>query len=201
MSSTVLATPKIILTEEALVHFQGLISKEQVNGMGLRIFVAQPGSAHADVGICFCPPNEQNDTDVPMDFDGFTLYVDSDSIPYLEDANIDYQSEGFSSQLAITAPKLKPEAPTEENSLVEKVEWALTNQINPNLASHGGFVSLVEVTDSNEVILRFGGGCHGCGMADVTLKEGIEVTLKELYSEITAVKDITDHSDGENPYY
>ena len=68
-------------------------------------------------------------------------------------------------------------------------------------ASHGGEVSLIEFNDKSEVILQFGGGCQGCGMIDVTLKDGIEKTLVDQLPEITAVKDITDHSQNENAYY
>ena len=66
---------------------------------------------------------------------------------------------------------------------------------------NGGFVKLVEITGDNAVVLQFGGGCHGCGMADVTLKQGIEQTLKRQIPEITAVLDATDHQSGTNPYY
>ncbi len=77
----------------------------------------------------------------------------------------------------------------------------LDAEINPRLAAHGGRVSLVEVTEACEVVLQFGGGCHGCGMVDMTLKEGIEKSLKEQIPEVTGVLDATDHSTGENPYY
>lgn len=197
----VIALPEISITESAEQHFGNLIRNEGIEGMGLRIFVAGAGTPHADVGICFCPPDERVETDLSMELDSFTLYIAQDSTAYLEEARIDYVEEGFSSQLTITAPKLKPQNPADDADLAQKVEWAINNQINPNLAAHGGFVSLVEITDDNAVVLRFGGGCHGCGMVDVTLKEGIEKNLKELYPEITAVKDITDHSNGENPYY
>ena len=79
--------------------------------------------------------------------------------------------------------------------------WLLETEITPALASPGGRVALVEVTDAKEVILQFGGGCHGCGMADVTLKQGIEQTITRHIPEITAVKDATDHQSGTNPYY
>ena len=69
------------------------------------------------------------------------------------------------------------------------------------LASHGGEVSLVEFTEDSDVILQFGGGCQGCGMVDVTLKEGIEKTLTEKVPELKGVRDITDHSNNENAYY
>ncbi|HRE32446.1 MAG TPA: NifU family protein, partial [Candidatus Berkiella sp.] len=96
---------------------------------------------------------------------------------------------------------LRGAKPEEDSTLAERVNYILNNEINPNLASHGGRVSLVEITPNNEVVLRFGGGCHGCGMADVTLKQGIEKTLMSQLPEVTAVIDVTDHSMGENPYY
>ena len=69
------------------------------------------------------------------------------------------------------------------------------------LESHGGEVSLVEFNDKKEAVLQFGGGCQGCGMVDVTLKDGIEKTLIEQIPEIESVKDLTDHSIDDNAYY
>ena len=69
------------------------------------------------------------------------------------------------------------------------------------LVSHGGEVSLVDFNDNNEAVLQFGGGCQGCGMVDVTLKDGIEKTLIEQIPEIKSVKDLTDHSIDDNAYY
>ena len=89
-----------------------------------------------------------------------------------------------------------------ENSTIEdKINFILYNEINPMLASHGGEVSLVEFTEDSDVILQFGGGCQGCGMIDVTLKDGIETTLIEQIPEIRSVKDTTDHSINEIAYY
>jgi Fe/S biogenesis protein NfuA len=85
--------------------------------------------------------------------------------------------------------------------LDEKIAWVLEAEINPGLASHGGMVSLEQITEATEVVLRFGGGCQGCGMVSVTLQEGIEKTLKEYFPEITAIIDATVHDEGENPYY
>jgi Fe/S biogenesis protein NfuA len=62
-------------------------------------------------------------------------------------------------------------------------------------------VSIEQITAENAVVLRFGGGCHGCGMVDVTLREGVEVTLRQRVPEVTAVIDATDHDSGSNPYY
>lgn len=200
MSVAATVSPKITITESALAHFSYLIEKEETPGMGLRIFVDQPGTPTADVSISFCPPGEHRAGDIPLPQDNFTLYVERLSVNYLEDAQIDYKKDNLGGQLAISAPNLRLK-PSLESDLSERVNYLLQTEVNPNLASHGGMVTLVEITPKNEVVLRFGGGCHGCGMVDVTLKQGIEKTLMSQIPEITAVLDMTDHSQGENPYY
>ena len=89
----------------------------------------------------------------------------------------------------------------EDSSIEEKINYYLYSEINPSLASHGGEVSLVEVIDSSKAVLRFGGGCQGCGMVDLTLKNGVEKTLKDNIPEITEIVDSTDHSFKDNAFY
>jgi Fe-S cluster biogenesis protein NfuA len=91
----------------------------------------------------------------------------------------------------------KPGLDSEEGVAVQKV---LDEQINPGVAGHGGHISLVDVTD-NIAFIRLEGGCQGCGMADVTLKQGVEVAILDAVPTITAVMDTTDHGDGKNPYF
>jgi Fe/S biogenesis protein NfuA len=86
------------------------------------------------------------------------------------------------------------------DELMTKVQALIDSTINPAVAGHGGFVQLVEVKD-NKVYLQMGGGCQGCGAADVTLKAGIERLIKEELPEIEEVLDSTDHASGTNPYY
>jgi Fe/S biogenesis protein NfuA len=69
------------------------------------------------------------------------------------------------------------------------------------VAAHGGFVQLVEVQDNNDILLRFGGGCHGCSSSSATLKYGIETRLREKFPDIGEIVDATDHSTGANPYF
>jgi Fe/S biogenesis protein NfuA len=88
----------------------------------------------------------------------------------------------------------------EDSPISEQINYYLQTEINPGLASHGGQVSFVDI-DEGIVILRFGGGCQGCGQADVTLKEGIEKTLLERIPGLKGVRDVTDHSNRENAYY
>ena len=86
------------------------------------------------------------------------------------------------------------------DELMTKVQELIDSTINPAVAGHGGFVQLVDVKD-NKVYLQMGGGCQGCGAADVTLKAGIERLIKEELPEIEEVLDATDHGSGTNPYY
>ena len=86
------------------------------------------------------------------------------------------------------------------DELREKIQKALDEIINPGVAAHGGHVTLLDVKD-NKVYLQLGGGCQGCGMADVTLKQGIETTLREEVSPDLELVDTTDHASGTNPYY
>src|SRR5690606_3167998 len=148
----------------------------------------------------FAEPRDLHGDEWAIDCEGFTLWLDADSTGYLDGAEIDYLAQATGGQLQIRAPKIKGEAPRESASIVERVRWLVEHEINPQLAQHGGHVSLQEVTGDGVVVLRFGGGCRGCGMADVTLKQGIERTLMEKVPGVTAVRDATDHDTGSAPY-
>ena len=159
-----------------------------------------PGTAKADVRLEFAEATELQGDEWAIDCEGFTLWLDAASVQYLDGAEIDYAQLPTGGQLQIRAPKIKGVVPGESASLVERVRWTVEHEINPQLAQHGGHVAVQEVTAEGVVVLRFGGGCHGCGMADVTLKQGIEKTLLEKVPGVTAVRDATDHATGDAPY-
>jgi Fe/S biogenesis protein NfuA len=191
----------IEITEGAQAYFNHLIGQQDEPGLGLRISVNHPGTPGAGCDLQFCPEGENRDDDRLVEFEGFNLYVAANSEKWLKDASIDFEQDSTGGQLTIKAPGIKGSEPSPDAGMEERVSWILTTEINPSLASHGGRVSLVEITEECEVVLQFGGGCHGCGMADVTLKEGIEQTLRRRIPEITAVVDATDHRSGTNPFY
>lgn len=190
----------INISDTAQQHFRKLIEREALDGLGVRLSAVNPGKPNADARLEFAEPRDLRGDEWAVDCEGFTLYIDGDSVPWLDGAEIDYVQQGANSQLQIKAPKIKGLAPAESASLVERVRWVVENEINPQLAQHKGRVSVQEVTAAGEVFLRFGGGCHGCGLVDVTLKQGIEKTLVARVPGITAVRDATDHSNGEAPY-
>ena len=95
---------------------------------------------------------------------------------------------------------LRSDGEQEEDSRIRaKIQDLLDTAINPAVAGHGGVVSLVDVRDKM-VYLQMGGGCQGCGMADVTLKQGIETMIREELPEVADIIDVTDHAAGESPY-
>ena len=190
----------LTVTPTARDYFAKLL-EEQPEGTQLRLSTRNAGTPAADVTLNFCPSGGQRADDEAVDCGVFTLFVSDESREALDGAMIDFETNATGGELSIRAPGLKGQAPDEDAPLHERVSWVLESRINPMVASHGGVVSLVDVTEEKDVILRFGGGCHGCGMVDVTLKQGIETQLRELVPEIRNVTDDTDHATGENPYY
>ncbi len=190
----------LTVTESAREYFSRLLS-DQPESTGLRLQAVRPGTPEADCELNYCTPEDALPTDEAVDCERFVLYVDGASRNWLEDAAIDFETDETGGQLTIKAPGLKGQRPGDDAPLADRVQWVLDARINPMVASHGGQVFLVDITDDHDVVLQFGGGCHGCGMVDVTLKQGVETTLKSEVPEVRGVRDVTDHSTGENPYF
>ena len=191
----------ITISESAQAHFRKLLEKQAEN-TNIRVFVMNPGTPNAECGVSYCPPDAVEPEDSRQPFDGFDAIIDPNSAPFLEEAAIDFISDQMGSQLTLKAPNAKTRKVDDNASLAERVEYVLQSQVNPSLAAHGGRVTLTEITDDGVAILQFGGGCNGCSMVDVTLKEGIEKQLLELFpGELTGAKDATEHARGEHSFY
>lgn len=191
----------IDLTEAAQRHFSRLLAEQGDDFAGVRITAVRGGTPAGDVKLEFVEPGETDDA-LAIDFAGLTVYVDSGSTPFLEDARLDFVESPTGGELSIKAPRLRGEKPAADAPLIERVRHMLEAEVAPGLASHGGQVRLESIDADGVAILRFGGGCQGCGMAEVTLYDGIEKTLKERFpGEITGVGDATEHDKGETPYF
>ncbi|QOC21645.1 NifU family protein [Wenzhouxiangella sp. AB-CW3] len=190
----------LTVTPAARDYF-GKLLEQQPDDTHLRLRVINPGTPSADVELTYCPDGQQDVDDLAIDCQSFVLYVEQTSAATLDGAMIDFESNSMGGELNIRAPGLKGRQPPADAPIEERVSWVLDARVNPMVASHGGQVGLVEVTADNDVVLRFGGGCQGCGMIDVTLKQGIETTLRQEVPEVREVIDATDHASGENPYY
>lgn len=185
---------------EAQAYFRRLVEQQGEDTLGVRLAVAHAGTPKADCRLEFCEASDLAGDEWVVECEGFRVYLDAPSAPFLDDAEIDLVREGAGSQLQIRAPSIKGRAPGADASLIERVRYLLESEVNPALASHGGRVALESIDAEGGVWLRFGGGCHGCGMVDATLRGGIEKTLRTQFPEITSVNDATDHASGANPY-
>ncbi len=191
----------ITISEGAQAHFAKLLEKQDA-GTNIRVFVVNPGTSTAECGVSYCPPSAVEPGDITLPFNGFDAVVDAESAPFLEEAEIDYVTDQMGSQLTLKAPNAKARKVSDDAPLVERVSYVIESEVNPQLASHGGKVVLLEITEDGHAILQFGGGCNGCSMVDVTLKEGIEKQLLEQFpGELTGVRDATEHEAGEHSYY
>ena len=192
---------QIMISEAAQEHFRRLLDQQE-EGTNIRIFVVNPGSPNAECGVSYCPPNAAESSDTEMKYATFSAFVDEISLPFLEDAEIDYVTEELGAQLTLKAPNAKMRKVSDDAPLIERVDYVIQTQINPQLASHGGRITLIEITDDGYAILQFGGGCNGCSMVDVTLKDGVEKQLiNQFPNELKGARDVTEHQRGEHSYY
>ena len=193
----------IRVTAEAKIYLGQLLEakKQENQDVGVRVFITQAGTPQAETCLAYCPAGEEAANDLIMEDVPFNLFIDKNSVPYLADAYIDFQKDDFGGQLTIKAPQAKMMQITEDSPISDRVNYVLHTEINPALVSHGGKVSLVSIEDESVAVLQFGGGCQGCGMIDVTLKQGVEKTLLAKVKGLRGIKDSTDHSDRTNAYY
>ncbi|MCK5894575.1 MAG: Fe-S biogenesis protein NfuA [Endozoicomonadaceae bacterium] len=188
------------ITTSAQDYLRELLDKQGVEGIGVRLFVTQPGTPYAETCLAYCKPGESKETDLIIKLETFDVWIEAASEEYLEEGIVDYSMDRMGGQLTIKAPNAKTPKIGEDSPLDVKVNYFLTTEVNPGLAAHGGQVQLVEINEGMAV-LQFGGGCQGCGMVDVTLKDGVEKTLKNRIPELVGVRDVTDHTNRENAFY
>ena len=188
------------ITESAVNYLKDLLESQE-EPTNIKIFVSDPGTMKAETCIVYCKVGEEEDDDILMDIKDINVFLENESISFLDDCKVDYHPDKFGGQLTIRAPNAKIPSLSKDSSIEEKINYYLYSEINPSLASHGGEVSLVEVIDSSKAVLKFGGGCQGCGMVDLALKNGVEKTLKDNIPEISEIIDSTDHSFKDNAFY
>lgn len=189
------------ITPSAQEYLADLLSNQEEDTTGIKIFVSEPGTPRAETCIAYAKQDEDFSQFRFIEEFDFSLYLEEKSIDFLKDAEVDYSPDKFGGTLTIKAPNAKLPQISKDASIEDKINYVLYSEINPGLASHGGEVSLIEVLNEETAILQFGGGCQGCGMVDLTLKDGVEKTLLEQVEGLKSVKDVTDHSYRENAYY
>ena len=191
----------INITESAEEYLANLIKDKNETDLSIRIFISDPGTPKAETCLAYCKPDEAMPDDMIINLKLISVNIEKRSIPFLKDCEVNFDNDTFGGQLTIKAPHARLPNISSDSPVEDRINYVIYNEINPMLESHGGEVSLVEFNKDDVAVLQFGGGCQGCGMVDVTLKDGIEKTLIEQIPEVKSVKDLTDHSIDDNAYY
>jgi Fe/S biogenesis protein NfuA len=183
------------ISETARAKILEVMSEQENPIYALRVAIGGRGPQGFMYQLGFVSEENHKEEDTLIDIDGINVLIDEESLPNLSGSTMNYEEDEYQSGFTIDNPN-----PLWQDPLSLKVQTVLDQNVNPALASHGGFVSLTEVKE-NVAYLAMGGGCQGCGMASVTLNDGIIVMIKEAVPEIDEVVDVTNHAMGKNPFY
>jgi Fe/S biogenesis protein NfuA len=185
----------LTITELAKEKILTFMKAENQEGIALRVAIRGRGPGGFQYDLGFVKEEDKEVGDTVVDAGDFQVFIDPESASNLKGATVDYVSNLYESGFKIENPN---SVWTDPKAMA--VQQVIDTRINPGVAMHGGYVSLLDVKD-DIVYIALGGGCQGCGMVDVTLKQGIEVMIREAVPEIRQVVDTTDHAGGTNPYY
>jgi Fe/S biogenesis protein NfuA len=193
----------ISITEIALVELTKLRDAEDdAASLGLRLEIVSGPGEEFRYDLSLDEFRKAAFTDEVRTHGGLKVIIPAKDLELLEGAVLDYTSTGG---LVIRNPN-KPMAPVVEglvsdDVLSAEIEAILAAEVNPALAAHGGFVTFVGHDELGTAYLTMGGGCHGCSMSRMTMLEGVQTTLVEKVAGVEKVRDLTDHTTGENPFY
>jgi Fe/S biogenesis protein NfuA len=185
----------INITEAAYQRISALLADEDRRGLALHLAIAGRRPGGFQYKLSLMREDEKGADDVVVDTGSFKVFIDAESAPNLQGATLDFQEDADQSGFKIQNPN-----PGWTDPKAIAIQKLLDEHINPAVAEHGGYVALLDVKDDIAYV-ALGGGCQGCGMADVTLKQGIEAVITEEVPGIRQVIDATDHASGTNPYY
>lgn len=195
MSDALQGTPSITFTEAAFVKLSEVIAARHSPNASLRLQITGRQRGEFQHLLSIVMAGEQSSDDVAVDVVGLRVFVERRNVAYLNGVQIHYEQGPSESRLLFMNPN-----PLWLDQREFRIQEVLDDNINPAIASHGGYVNLLAV-EGPVAFVELGGGCQGCGMADVTLKQGIEVAIREAVPSIERVVDQTDHASGENPYF
>lgn len=190
----------IKFTEQARERVLAFLADEE-DELAVRIEILDSSPLAPRYDLSLVEPDERDGSDLAIDQDGFEVLVRPDSADLLKGATIEWVESLQGSGFKVENPNIQPIGAAEaKGPLADRVRHVIEYQINPSIASHGGQVNLVDVRE-NVVYIQMSGGCQGCGMAAVTLSQGIHRILTETLPEIEDIVDVTNHDAGVNPYY
>lgn len=203
-----MADPVLSITDKALAKILEIISEEpDSDELALEIRIAGVRDGHFDYDLAMIGSQDISPADHRETHGLLTVVIPADSVEKITGATLDESRDLLKPGLVLDnpnrpSPRIATDGPPPEltGPVEQRVVQILDQQINPSIAAHGGVAELVAV-EGGTAYLRLGGGCQGCGMASVTLSQGIETAIRQAIPEITSVIDVTDHAAGQNPYY
>ena len=179
--------------------------EDDAENTGLRVMIVGTRGVEFDYDLSLETISEASEGALVYKVNNLSVIIPEDSVEDMRGSTLDIPSNPMQGGLVIRNPNRPPVLAPEDveltGTLSEKVQQLLDLSINPALAAHGGFASLVKVENDTEVHVLMGGGCQGCSMSAMTLTEGIKTAIVDAIPEVTEVIDATDHSAGENPFY
>jgi len=191
--------PKLTITENALKYISEMREQLGLPVKGIRVRANPRSPLRANFTMSFVPAEEpESPTTFIQSTDGLDIHIAPECAPYLEGATIDFVFKLIGSELKVLAPLRKLDTP--DGRIAAKIEQVLAEQVNPSLAMHGGAAALIDVMDGI-AFLELTGGCQGCSMADATMKNSIEKSIRESVPEVKELRDVTEHANGTNPYF
>ena len=193
--------PEVRFTEAAHAKVRELLAGKSG---ALRILVQNPGMGAPAYGMALEESDRPEPGDTVVDAGGFTVLIDAQSVPLVNGVTVDFVDDPLRPGFKVEAPPPPPPSARPDLDLsdpkVAAIQAVIDRQVNPGIASHGGQATLIDVK-GDVVYVELGGGCQGCSMASVTLKQGVEQMIKHAVPQIREVVDVTDHASGLNPFY
>lgn len=193
---------KISVSDKAQEYFLKIINQQKMPGLAIRLTATNVGTPGVQCGILYCPKEYITPNDEHFQMNGFEIVIDASVSNVLDESVLDLtQNEDGSDLLTFHAPNLNKSDLPDNATLSEKIKYFIETTVSPALASHGGAVTLDSVTEDGIVKVRFQGGCLGCSMVGLTLKEGIQSQLNQAFPGlIKDVVDVTEHKVTEETY-
>jgi Fe/S biogenesis protein NfuA len=192
---------ELTVTERAQEVVRSFIEKSGGELKALKIVSNPNGPQGPMFELTLVSEADKGENDVSMEVGDFFVYAEAETAKRLEGATVDFVERVNESGFEIRPPQktFRADGPP-QGELAEKIKEVLGEQVNPAVAAHGGEIVLVDVKGT-EIFIEMGGGCQGCALSRMTLKQGVERMVRQAIPEITAVHDVTDHGSGENPFY
>lgn len=199
----------LTFTDKALEMVRSFLDQAGDEAEALRISRKDGSPLASEYDLTLISRGEQRSDDRKIEIEDLLVLVEGKSVDALTGATVDFvervNARGFEVRTAQrsngSGSGSKPRAATAPaGPIADRVKEVLDTQVNPGIAAHGGMISLVEV-DGTEIYLEMSGGCQGCALSRMTLRQGVERMVRQQVPEVTVIHDVTDHASGENPYY